>query len=312
MGASSCLPLTQSRICDKGTCKHGIGLSIPASYIGRFAPSPTGPLHFGSLVAALGSWLDARASGGAWLVRMEDLDEPRCMPGADALVLRALEAFHLYWDGEVMAQSRRKEAYAAALEQLKRDKHAFGCACTRRETDGDRYPGACRNGTAGRPVRAWRFRVPAEPITYHDRRLGHFEERLEETCGDVVLLRADGYFAYQLAVVVDDDAQGVTDVVRGADLLDSTARQIALHRALGSAPPRHLHLPVAMNELGQKLSKQTRAPSLEIAQAESQTFAALKFLGLQVEPASVAAMLAQAKYEWPLRTDARSPFSAEN
>ncbi|MEP7367647.1 MAG: tRNA glutamyl-Q(34) synthetase GluQRS [Acidobacteriota bacterium] len=273
-------------------------LSISSPYIGRFAPSPTGPLHFGSLVAALGSWLDARAAGGQWLVRMEDVDEPRCVPRAETAILRALEAFHLHWDGEVLVQSQRKEAYAAALDLLKREGHVFGCACSRKDIEGDRYPGTCRNGTSGRPARSWRIRVPAEPVVFHDRRLGDFEERLEETCGDVVLLRADGYFAYQLAVVVDDAAQGVTDVVRGADLLDSTARQIALHRALGNTPPRHLHMPVVVNAAGQKLSKQTKAAAIESTQAEALTYEALAFLGLNVDSANVAAMLAQATARW--------------
>ena len=271
-----------------------------AADTGRFAPSPTGPLHFGSLVAALGSWLDARASGGRWLVRMEDVDEPRCVPGADTEILRALEAFGLHWDGEVMVQSRRRDAYTEALDRLKREGLVFGCACTRREIEGDRYSGTCRAGTGGREVRSWRFRVPTLPVAFEDRRLGAFEERLEDTCGDVVLLRADGYFAYQLAVVVDDAAQGVTDVVRGADLLDSTARQIALHRALGSQPPRHLHLPVALNETGQKLSKQTKAAAIDPARAEALTYDALAFLGIAVEPANVTAMLTEAKMKWTL------------
>lgn len=271
------------------------------AYAGRFAPSPTGPLHFGSLVAALGSWLDARAHGGRWFVRMEDVDEPRCVPGAAEEILRTLDRFHLHWDGEVLFQSRRKEVYTAALDRLKHSGRAFGCACTRKDLGGERYPGVCRNGAAhGRPPRAWRFRVPAEPVAFHDRRLGRFEERLEETCGDVVMLRADGYFAYQLAVVVDDAAQAITDVVRGADLLDSTARQIALHHALGHPPPHHLHLPVATNEQGQKLSKQTKAEPLDPARAEPLTHAALEFLGLRVEPASIDAMLHEAKMKWGL------------
>jgi glutamyl-Q tRNA(Asp) synthetase len=249
-------------------------------------------------VAALGSWLDARAAGGQWLVRMEDVDEPRCVPGADAEILRALDAFHLHWDGEVLVQSRREEIYAAALDRLKRSGHVFGCACSRKDIEGDRYPGTCRNGTGGRPPRSWRFRVPSAPISFHDRRLGHFEERLEDTCGDVVLLRADGYFAYQLAVVVDDAAQHITDIVRGADLLDSTARQIALHHALGSTPPRHLHLPVAVNEEGQKLSKQTKAPSIDTAQTELLTHQALAFLGLAVDKANVSAMLGEGMAKW--------------
>jgi len=270
-------------------------------YAGRFAPSPTGPLHFGSLVAAVGSWLDARAHGGRWYVRMEDVDEPRCVPGAADGILRTLERFGLKWDGEVLTQSRRTHMYKDALERLRRDGRAFGCSCTRRDLSGERYNGACRNGPAqGRAPRAWRFRVPSEAVVFHDRRLGRFEERLEESCGDVVVLRADGYFAYQLAVVVDDAAQGITDVVRGADLLDSTARQIALHRALGHAPPDHLHLPVATNEQGQKLSKQTKAAPLDPARAEELTHIALQFLGVRVETGSLEAMLGEAKMKWSL------------
>lgn len=270
-------------------------------YAGRFAPSPTGPLHFGSLVAAIGSWLDARAHGGRWHVRMEDVDEPRCAPGAADDILRTLERFQLPWDGEVLVQSRRKDVYRETLERLTRQGRAFGCACSRKDLDGERYTGACRNGTAGgRPARAWRFRVPSAPVRFHDRRLGRFEERLEETCGDVVLLRADGFFAYQLAVVVDDAEQGITDVVRGADLLDSTARQIALHEALGQPPPRHLHLPVAVNQAGQKLSKQTRAEPLDAAHAGRLTQAALEFLGVAVEPAPIGVMLREAKMKWLL------------
>lgn len=269
-------------------------------YVGRFAPSPTGPLHFGSLVAAVGSWLDARAHCGRWLLRMEDVDEPRCSPGAAEEILRALEAFGLEWDGEVMVQSRRKEAYREALAELRRQGRAFGCACTRHEA-GDRYNGACRDGLApGRTVRSWRFRVPEESVAFVDRRLGRFEERLATTCGDVVLLRADGYFSYQLAVVVDDAAQGVTDVVRGADLLDSTARQAALHLALGHEPPQWLHLPLAMNGEGQKLSKQSKAPPLDLRRTEEELFQALKFLGVGAGPGSRGEMLQAAKINWRL------------
>ncbi|MBN8734009.1 MAG: tRNA glutamyl-Q(34) synthetase GluQRS, partial [Acidobacteria bacterium] len=236
-----------------------------------------------------------------WHVRMEDVDEPRCVPEASDGILRTLERFQLTWDGEVLVQSRRKDVYQEALERLKRQGRAFGCACSRKDLDGERYTGACRNGTAGgRPARAWRFRVPSEPVRFHDRRLGHFHEQLEATCGDVVVLRADGYFAYQLAVVVDDAAQGITDIVRGADLLDSTARQIALHHALGQRPPHHLHLPVAVNEAGRKLSKQTQAEPLDPARAEPLIRAALSFLGVAVERASIDAMLQEAKMKWIL------------
>lgn len=238
-------------------------------YTGRFAPSPTGALHFGSLVAALASWLDARAANGAWIVRMEDLDRPRELPGAADEILRQLAAFGLHWDGEVLKQSARTQAYREALARLDAAHAAYWCACTRREigdatlaTDGARiYPGTCRNGIApGRTPRAVRVRTDAAPIRFVDRVQGECAQCVEREVGDFVLLRADGLFAYQLAVVVDDAAQGVTDVVRGADLLDSTARQIHLQRLLGLPQPRYLHVPVAVNAAGEKLSKQTEAP----------------------------------------------------
>ncbi len=253
-------------------------------YRGRFAPSPTGPLHFGSLVAAAGSWIDARRHEGAWLVRMEDIDEPRTVPGADALILRTLEAYGLTWDEEVVWQTRRHELYAAAIDRL--GGAAFGCACSRKEA-GDRYPGTCRNGVAeGRVARAVRLRVDGEPVEFVDRRMGAYREVLTETCGDFVLRRADGLYAYQLAVVVDDAAQGITDVVRGADLLDSTARQIYLQRQLGVATPRYLHLPVATNAAGEKLSKQTLAPAVDARGDAGTLFEVLQFLG-QAPPAEL-------------------------
>jgi glutamyl-Q tRNA(Asp) synthetase len=196
---------------------------------GRFAPSPTGPLHFGSLVAAVGSFLDARAHGGSWLVRIEDVDLPRAVPGAADQILRTIEAFHLHWDGPVVYQSERTEIYREVFNRLVTQGDVFPCSCSRRELDGQRYPGTCRNGATG-PPRAWRLRVPDGTIRFQDRRLGPHEESLAETCGDFPLLRADGLFAYQLAVVVDDADQAVDLIVRGADLLDSTGRQIYLHQ----------------------------------------------------------------------------------
>jgi glutamyl-Q tRNA(Asp) synthetase len=255
---------------------------MPDSYRGRFAPSPTGPLHFGSLVAAAGSWLDARRAGGRWLVRIEDIDETRNVPGADSLILRTLEAYGLTWDEEVVWQTRRHSLYAAALRQL--GAKAFPCACTRKEAPG-RYPGTCRDGIPpGRAPRAFRLRVDDTPITFHDRRLGSFTEVLTESCGDFVLRRADGLYAYQLAVVVDDAAQHITDVVRGADLLDSTARQIFLQRQLGVPTPRYLHLPVVLNDDGQKLSKQTHAPPVDPAGDAVTLARALRFLGVPIPP----------------------------
>lgn len=284
------------------------------AYIGRFAPSPSGPLHFGSLIAALASWLDARAAGGTWLVRMEDLDAPRVQPGAAGAILRQLESFGLHWDGEVASQSARQELYREALDSLERAGMTYWCGCSRSEIadsalvfgeargaalapDGARiYPGTCRNGIApGKARRALRVRTSAEPIRFSDRLLGRFEQSVEREVGDFVLRRADGQVAYQLAVVVDDAAQGVTDVVRGADLLDSTARQIHLQRLLGLPTPRYLHVPVAVNASGEKLSKQTRAADATAADLPR----ALKFLGLD-PPGGVApsGLLAWAVRAW--------------
>jgi glutamyl-Q tRNA(Asp) synthetase len=267
---------------------------------GRFAPSPTGPLHFGSLVAALASWLDARAANGRWLVRMEDLDRPRVQPGAAAEILRALERLGLEWDGEVEYQSRRAALYQAALDQVRA--HSYWCCCTRREiadsslglaSDGAAiYPGTCRRGLPpGKPPRALRLRVDASTIGFVDRVQGRREQVLSRDVGDFVLYRADGQFAYQLAVVVDDAAQGVTDVVRGADLIDSTARQIFLQRLLGLPTPRYLHVPVAVNAAGEKLSKQTGAEPLDLSRPEQELRRALAFLG---QPGD----LAQARRTW--------------
>jgi len=238
-------------------------------YIGRFAPSPTGPLHIGSLVAAVASWLDARAAGGRWLVRIEDLDRPRCVPGAAEEILRSLERLGLGWDGEVVHQSTRQNLYRDALQRLQG--HTYWCNCTRREVadsslglaaDGAHiYPGTCR--AAGLATgRALRLRTDGAEIGFTDRVQGRQSQVLERDVGDFVLYRADGLYAYQLAVVVDDAAQGVTDVVRGADLLDSTPRQIALQRLLGLPAPRYLHVPAAVNAAGAKLSKQTGAAAI--------------------------------------------------
>jgi glutamyl-Q tRNA(Asp) synthetase len=269
-----------------------------ATYRGRFAPSPTGPLHFGSLVAALGSYLDARAQGGQWLVRMEDVDTPRNVPGAADGILATLEAYGFEWDGPVLWQSTRFEAYAEALLRLIDGGLAYGCACSRKEIadsgghlaidGGLAYPGTCRNGLpAGRGARAWRLRVNDEALTFVDRLQGAVMQHLESDVGDFVLRRADGLFAYQLAVAVDDEFQAISDVVRGADLLASTPRQIWLQRCLGYATPRYAHLPVASNAAGEKLSKQTLAPALTCEQAGPTLVRALAFLG-QAVPAELA------------------------
>lgn len=263
---------------------------ISAPYVGRFAPSPTGPLHHGSLLAAVGSYLEARAAGGRWLLRIEDLDPPREVPGAADGILRTLAAYGFEWDGEVVYQSRRLDHYRAALDGLAAAGLAYPCACTRREIadsslrgiDGPVYPGTCRAGlAAGRAPRAWRLRVGEGETGFLDAVQGWQAQVLARDLGDFVLLRADGYFAYQLAVVVDDALQGVSHVVRGADLLDSTPRQIHLQQALGHPLPGYAHLPVLTNPAGEKLSKQTRAPALEIDRAGLELWQALTILGQQ-------------------------------
>ncbi len=264
--------------------------SVSDRYRGRFAPSPTGPLHFGSLVAAVGSYLDARAHGGEWLVRIEDVDGPRTVPGAADGILRTLEGFGFEWDGEVVIQSRRVDRYHAALVGLQLDGHVYPCACSRSEiaaatqrpsVDGGLlYPGTCRQGLPeGRAARAWRLRVPDRKFNFVDRVQGAHCQNLEREVGDFVLLRADGQYAYQLAVVVDDAAQGVNSVVRGVDLLDSTARQIWLQQCLGVPTPTYAHLPVVVNGSGEKLSKQTRAAAVDAAAGSTLLAQTLGFLG---------------------------------
>jgi glutamyl-Q tRNA(Asp) synthetase len=246
----------------------------PPRYRGRFAPSPTGPLHFGSLVAAVASHCDARAAGGQWLLRIEDVDRPRARSGAEAAILATLEHYGFTWDGEVSRQSERGECYAAALERLRANGHLYECACSRRELEtaamgpgGERvYPGTCRNGMPAnrrdRPARAWRVRVGSAHIEFDDRLQGPQAQDLARDVGDFVVRRADGLYAYQLAVVVDDALQGITHVVRGADLLASTPRQIHLQVLLGYPPLSYLHVPVAISAAGEKLSKQTGAAAL--------------------------------------------------
>jgi glutamyl-Q tRNA(Asp) synthetase len=280
------------------------------AYRGRFAPSPTGPLHFGSLVAAVGSYLDARTQGGEWLVRMEDVDTPRNVAGADVTILRTLEAFGFAWDGPVLYQSSRFDAYAAALAQLQQDGLAYGCACSRKEiadsatrpaVDGGlAYPGTCRTGlAAGREARAWRLRVNDLEIAFDDRVQGRVTQHLESDVGDFVLRRADGLFAYQLAVTVDDEFQRISQVVRGADLLASTPRQIWLQRCLGFSTSTYAHLPVAANAAGEKLSKQTLARPLASEIAAAELVRALAFLG-QAAPAELARATVAEVWAWAL------------
>ena len=288
----------------------GSVVQTPGKYRGRFAPSPTGPLHFGSLVAAVGSYLDARTQGGEWLVRMEDVDTPRNVPGAAEGILSTLEAFGFVWDGPVLWQSTRFPAYAEVLEQLKARGLVYGCACSRKEIadsatrsaidGGLAYPGNCRSGPpAGREARAWRLRVGEAETAFRDRLQGRVAQQLAHDVGDFVLRRADGLFAYQLAVAVDDHFQGITDIVRGADLLASTPRQIWLLQCMGWPVPRYAHLPVAGNAAGEKLSKQTRAPALDIMQAPALLVQALGFLG-QPAPAALAHAPVSDVWAWAL------------
>ncbi|WP_240754749.1 tRNA glutamyl-Q(34) synthetase GluQRS [Parasulfuritortus cantonensis] len=283
---------------------------MPA-YRGRFAPTPSGPLHFGSLVAALGSYLEARTRAGAWLVRIEDVDPPRVVAGAEDAILATLEAFGFEWDGPVMRQSRRAEAYRAALAALRRDGRVYGCACSRKQlaeaarrgVDGPVYPGTCRAGHAHDPALAQRFRVPDGRIAFDDGLLGRVACDVARECGDFVLRRADGVYTYQLAVVVDDAEQGISHVVRGADLLTSTPRQIVLQQVLGLATPAYLHLPVVLDGHGDKLSKQTLARPVAAAQPLPALLAAAAFLGLVLPPGlgSVAEFWPVAAGAWPAR-----------
>lgn len=302
-------------------------------YVGRFAPSPTGPLHAGSLVAALASRLDAHAHDGRWLLRIEDLDRPREMAGATAAILDALERLGFAHDGAIVFQSRREAAYRRAFERLRAAGFVYPCGCTRREIadsltrfdepggpstalDGDSrtaleggarpalvYPGTCRGGLPpGREARAWRLRVEADPVRWCDRIAGERSERLDETVGDFVVRRADGQWAYQLAVVVDDGAQGVTDVVRGADLRDSTARQVYLQRLLDLPAARYLHVPVVVDAHGEKLSKQTGAAPVDVRRPIETLNAALDFLGLgTVAAPNVRGWWPQAIERWAQR-----------
>ncbi|GGC84872.1 tRNA glutamyl-Q(34) synthetase GluQRS [Undibacterium terreum] len=278
--------------------------SVKPPYIGRFAPSPTGPLHMGSLVAAMASYLDARAHDGIWLVRMEDVDFDRNVEGADQAILQSLYRCGMDIDADVQWQSQRQHLYEAAFEAL--GKNIYACSCSRKEIADSRtgiqgpsaliYPGTCRQGLApGKQARAYRLRVP-EPsqavIRFHDRWYGDMQQDLSSEVGDFVLKRADGFWAYQLAVVVDDAAQGITHVVRGADLLDSTARQIYLQDLLGVPTPAYLHVPVVNNANGEKLSKQTGAIAFDDGSSgqdllKKALLPAAQFLGLHISADSI-------------------------
>lgn len=290
-------------------------------YRGRFAPSPTGDLHFGSLIAAAASYLDARAHGGQWLLRIEDVDKTRCVPDAADQIQRTLQAFGLEWDGEVMVQSLRDERYLEVLEQLAGKGLLYPCQCSRKQiaaaashtaSDGSLvYPATCRLPVQSRQLAdfsvgsAWRLRVDdAQVVAFVDAIQSHQQELLGRDVGDFVLRRADGLFAYQLAVVVDDADQGITHIVRGADLLGSTARQIYLQQCLGYPQPRYAHLPLALDGEGKKWSKQRLAPALKPAEASHLLWLALRFLGQPVpaglDGAPVSELLAWGVANWTL------------
>jgi glutamyl-Q tRNA(Asp) synthetase len=283
------------------------------AYRGRFAPSPTGPLHAGSLVAALASWLDARAHSGQWLVRIEDVDTPRCVPGADATILAQLSTCGLVPDAAPTWQSARGALYQAALDRLLAQGHAYPCACSRKDIEDALaaqgrprqrgrevpYPGTCRSGLHGRSPRAWRLRVPDGVVHWADRRLGAQAQDVSHEVGDVVLRRADGLWAYQLAVVVDDADQGITHVVRGEDLADNTPRQVVLQRALGLPTPAYLHTPLVLAADGEKLSKQNGAQALDLADPLAALNAAAAVLALPSRTGAVAHALAAWTSQWP-------------
>ncbi|MGH8299546.1 MAG: tRNA glutamyl-Q(34) synthetase GluQRS [Steroidobacteraceae bacterium] len=271
---------------------------MPA-YAGRFAPSPTGSLHLGSLLAAVGSFLDARSRGGRWLVRMEDLDRARVVPGSADEILRALETFGLWWNGEVEYQSRRTHLYLEALTALRTAGRTFECSCSRREltTEESGYPGTCREGPRRAGDTATRFRIDeTETLDFEDRFQGPTALAMG-TLGDVIVRRRDGVFAYQLAVVVDDALQGITDVVRGADLLESTGWQIALQRALRLRTPRYAHLPLLLERTGGKLSKSRRSAALDAGRASAQMLNILRLLGF-APPAELAGATPATLLDW--------------
>jgi len=282
-------------------------------YCGRFAPSPTGPLHFGSLVAALGSFLEARSRRGEWRLRIEDLDRPREVPGAADGILATLEAFGLVWDGSVAYQSRRTAAYRDALEALRRSGQVYPCACTRQDLrhhgrpgpEGPIYPGTCRDGLPpDARERVLRLRTPAQRVAIRDRVQGDITQNLAAEVGDFVLRRADGLFAYQLAVVVDDAWQGINDVVRGADLLLSTPRQVYLQTLLGLPRPGYAHLPLAVDRDGRKLSKQLASRPVDSRHPGPALRAALQHLGQEPPPGSAerpAEILDWAIHHWGLQ-----------
>jgi glutamyl-Q tRNA(Asp) synthetase len=278
------------------------------SYRGRFAPTPSGPLHFGSIIAASGSFLEARTRSGQWHVRIDDLDPPRVVAGATEDIVRCLQAFGFRWDDQIVKQSARGAAYRHAFERLLREGIAYPCACSRKEiaergvmgAEGPIYPGTCRNGMPpGASARAWRMRTTGVRVEFEDRVLGLQRRDLERESGDFVLLRADGVWSFHLASAVDDAQMGMTDIVRGADLLESSARQIHVLLALGEPVPTYAHLPIARDAAGEKLSKQTRAPAVDPARAGEVLVDALRFLGQPV-PDGLSRADLHAVWQWAL------------
>lgn len=259
---------------------------VSSGYTGRFAPTPSGHLHFGSLVAALASYLDARSVGGRWLMRMEDLDPPREEPGAQAAILKALESYGFEWDGAVVRQSDRHEAYAEVISRLLNQGLAYACTCSRKQLEAYHgiYPGLCRNAGHGTENAAIRLRAPELEYHFTDRVQGEYRQHLGREVGDFVIRRRDGLYAYQLAVVLDDAWQGITDIVRGADLLDSTPRQLYLQELLGLSQPRYLHIPLITQPDGHKLGKSYRSPPLTEDQATPLLLRALRALGQTPAP----------------------------
>lgn len=299
--------------------------TTPPRYRGRFAPSPTGPLHFGSLVAAMGSYLEAKSCRGEWLVRIENIDSPREVTGAAKEILDTLEALGMEWDGEVVYQDQRHEAYQAALTMLEQRSMVYPCTCSRKEIadsgiihrEAGAYPGTCRAGLSDyRNSASLRVRTHDDPIEFKDALLGPVRQQLTSTTGDFVLRRADGIYTYQLAVVVDDAAQGITHVVRGSDLLDSTPRQIYLQHLLGYSTPTYMHLPLVTNTQGKKLSKQTRAAAIDLSNPVAQLVSALEFLGqnppAEMVESSLASLWQWSLANWSLQRIPLSPLCSAN
>ncbi|MCP5145726.1 MAG: tRNA glutamyl-Q(34) synthetase GluQRS [Gammaproteobacteria bacterium] len=278
-------------------------MSDAPTYRGRFAPTPSGPLHFGSIVAALASWLAARSRNGQWWLRIEDLDRQRLRPDAESSILNTLEHLGLHWDGPMLRQSERLVHYQAALERLLREGLAYPCGCSRADLVEGCYPGTCRSGLPeGRQIRSWRFRVPDGEVTFIDRIRGELTIDVAHSSGDFVIKRADGYFAYHLAVVLDDALCGMTDIVRGADLIDSTPRHILLQQALGLPTPTYAHTPVVLGDDGRKLSKHLGAPPPVLSDPGTVLHDALSFLGQRppaaLRSAAPARVLAWASENW--------------